>query len=356
MNKPQNRRSFLTQSATLISGAAVSSLLGGCTSFDEYFFDDSGQLNHEIAIVGGGISGLYFAQLLRQKRIDFRLFEAGPSFGGRIKSFDGQDYGASVLNRTDLLANKLIDELKLKRIWLDKNRFCLENGMQSCVDQMRDNILGLLPYRSFRLRWKLIEVAKFESEYELTFERPDGQKKVRCKNVVISLPPSQWPNVRGLLELPEMSQARAAFEQVKVDNVIRLILPVSAVPASVKPITVVDSENLQYRQIVKKRPSGTHVEIDIKHRSNISFSIDYAYNDLKRKMQVNYPFQTMTADQFMNWQQVTSIGGAYFQISKPIIIDRQSRFQLIGDSVALVAPNSVEGALQSALLAAQAFV
>ena len=356
MNKPQNRRSFLTQSATVISGAAVSSLLGGCTSFDEYFFDDSGQLNDEIAIVGGGIAGLYFAQVLRQKRIGFRLFEAGTNFGGRIKSFEGQDYGASVLNKSDVLANKLVDELKLKRIWLDKNRFYLENGMQSCVDQMRDHILGLLPYRNFRLRWKLIEIAKLESEYELTFERPDGQKKVRCKNIAVSLPPSQWTTVRGLLELPEMSQARAAFENLKIDNVIRLLLPVSAIPATAKPFTVVDSADLQYRQVVKKRPTGTHVEIDIKHQTNISFSIDYAYNDLKRKLQVNYPYQTMTADQFMNWQQVASIGGAYFQISKPIISDRQSRFQLIGDSVALVAPNTVEGALQSALLAVQAFV
>ncbi len=356
MNKPQNRRSFLTQSATLISGAAVSSLLGGCTSFDEYFFDDSAQLNNEIAIVGGGISGLYFAQLLRQKRIGFRLFEAGASFGGRIRSFDGQDYGASVLNKTDVLANKLVDELKLKRIWLDKNRFFLENGMQSCVDQMQDHILGLLPYRNFRLRWKLTEIAKIESEYELTFERPDGQKKVRCKNLVISLPPSQWPTVRGLLDLPDMLQARAAYDNLKTDNVIRLILPVGAVPATAKPFTIVDSENLQYRLVVKKRPIGTHVEVDIKHQTNISFSVEYAYNDLKRKMQVNFPFQTMTADQFMNWQQVSAIGGAYFQISKPIISDRQSRFQLIGDSVALVAPNTVEGALQSALLAAQAFV
>lgn len=355
MNKPQNRRTFLTQSATVISGAAVTSLLGGCSSFDEYFFDDNGQLNEEVVIIGGGISGLYFAQLLRQKRMDFRLFEAGAHFGGRIKSFNGQDYGASVLNKTDVLANKLIDELKLKRIWLDKTRFCLEDGMQSCVDQMKDRILGLLPYRNFRLRWRLIEIAKTESEYELTFERPDGQKKLRCRHVVITLPPSQWPSVKGLLELPAMAQAKAALEQVQIDNVIRLVLPTSAVPSNIKPLTIVDSDNLQFRQVLKKRPSVSHVEIDIQHQSNISFSIDYAYNDLKRKLQVNYPFQRMTTDQFMNWQQVSYIGGAYFKLSKPVLNDHQSAFQLIGDSVALESPHTVEGALQSALLAMQAF-
>lgn len=356
MNKPKNRRSFLTQSATVISGVAVSSLLGGCSSFDEYFFDDNGQLNQEVAIVGGGIAGLYFAQLLRQKRMDFRLFEASANFGGRIKSFEGQDYGASVLNKSDVLANKLIDELKLKRIWLDKTRFFLEDGMQSCVDQMKDRIMGLLPYRNFRLRWRLIEIAKIENEYEMTFERPEGQKKIRCRRVVLAIPPSQWPAIKGLLDLPAMAQTRAAFEQVQIENVIRLILPTTAVASNVKPFTVVDSDNLQFRQVLKKTPSGSHIEIDIQHPSSVSFSIDYAYNDLKRKMQVNYPFQRMTTDQFMNWQQVSYIAGAYFKLSKPVLNDRQSAFQVIGDSVALESPQTVEGALQSALLAMQSFV
>lgn len=356
MNKPQNRRTFLTQSATILSGVAASSWLSGCSSFDDYFFDDSGQLNQEIVIIGGGISGLYFAQLLRQKRMDFRLYEASANFGGRIKSFDGLDYGASVLNKTDVLANKLVDELKLKRIWLDKTRFYLENGMQSCVDEMKDHIIGLLPYRNFRLRWRLIEIAKIESEYELTFERPEGQKKIRCRHVVVSLPPSQWSTVKGLLDIPEMAQARAAYEQVQIENIIRLILPASAVPANAKPWAMVDSDNLKFRQILKKRPTGSMVEIDIQHQSNVSFSVDYAYNDLKRKMQVNYPFQKMTTDQFMNWQQVSYIAGAYFKLSKPVLNERQTGFQLIGDSVALEAPNTIEGALQSAHLAAQAFV
>jgi predicted NAD/FAD-dependent oxidoreductase len=356
MNKPQNRRTFLTQSATVLSGAAVTSLLGGCSTFDEYFFDDKGQLSDEVVIIGGGISGLYLAQLLRQKRMDFRLFEAGVNFGGRIKSFNGQDYGASVLKKSDVLANKLIDELKLKRIWLDKTNFCLEDGMQSCVNQMKERILGLLPYRNFRLRWRLIEIAQLESGYELTFERPEGQKKLRCRHVVMTLPPSQWPTVRGLLELPAMAQAKAALEQIQIENVIRLILPTSAVPSNIKPLAIVNSDNLQFRQVLKKRSTGSHIEIDIQHRSNISFSIDYAYNDLKSKMQVNYPFQRMTTDQFIDWQQVSYIGGAYFKLSKPVLNDRQSAFQLIGDSVSQEAPNTIEGALQSAFLAAQVFV
>ncbi len=353
MNNPikraNNRRSFLTRSATALSGLALSSLLPGCSTFDEYFFDDSSQFSQEVAIIGGGLSGLYFSRILRQKQIDFKLFEANSRFGGRILSHAGQDYGASLLNKTDKLANQVIDELKLNRIWLDKNKFYLAEGMQVLVEQIKERSLGLLPYRNYRLRWQLIEVSPLNNGYELTFNRPGGQKKIKCKQLVLSLPPSQWGQIKGLLELPEMSTGKDALNTLKTENSIKVILPATAVSSNVKSILAAQSENFKFRQIVKKNTQSSHLEIDILHDSNTLFSMDHVYKELKATLSINYSFQKLTSEQFFNWQQVSNIQGAYFNFNKQPVIDSNSSLRLIGD-------NTIEGALQSALSVSQFFI
>lgn len=49
----------------------------------------------EVAIVGGGLSGLALARHLHRQNIDFQLFEARSRFGGRIKTHKGFDLGPS---------------------------------------------------------------------------------------------------------------------------------------------------------------------------------------------------------------------------------------------------------------------
>ena len=79
-----------------------------------------------VAIIGGGLSGLYAAFLLEKKGIDYVLLEARPTLGGRIvtaklprdnENIDSFDLGPSWFwpDYQQQLAN-LIDELRLESI------------------------------------------------------------------------------------------------------------------------------------------------------------------------------------------------------------------------------------------------
>lgn len=352
----KNRREFIKNSATGLLGLSTLGLLSSCASFDDYLFDDKNVLDEEVVIIGGGIAGLYLAHKLRLKQLGFRLYEASAQFGGRIKSNAGYDYGASLISKDDKLLNELIDELKISKVSLDKQNYYIAEGMQKIVDELKSRVIGLLPYRNFRLRSPLIEIQKLTNEYELTFQLVDGQKKVRCKKIALTLPPSQWGKVKGLLDLPEMENAKALMNQLVTKNTIRLLLPTSAFPNNLKTISNRILDNFEIKTLVKKGTNAFPVELDIEYLSNIQFSIDYAYGELRKKLLVNYPFQKLNSEQFYNWQQSPYIQGSSFKFNLMLKQSPQSAFQIAGDSVALLSANRIEGALQSAQLAAEAFI
>lgn len=339
-----------------MTAAAATGLLSSCASFDDYLFDDKNVLDDEVVIVGGGIAGLYLAKLLRSKQTEFRLYEASNYLGGRIKSFSGRDYGASLLSKSDVLANLLVEELKMTRVAVDKENFYFAEGMQTLVDLLVERIIGLIPYRNFRMRYQLVEIQKKPSGYELTFQAGQGQKRVSCQRLALAIPPSQWPRIRGLLDLPEMESARNLFNSMQAESAIKLILPISSIQGITKPLVEFNLGNFSVRQLIKKQHNSMPVELDVYYQSNVNFSIDYIYSELKKKLQVNYPFQKLATDQFFGWSQAPFVQGAYFKLSAPYINDKSSPLQIIGDSVSATAPNRIEGALQSAKLAADSFI
>jgi len=335
---------------------AASGLLSSCASFDDYLFDDKNDLDDEVVIVGGGIAGLFLAKQLRAKQMEFRLYEASNYLGGRIKSFSGRDYGASLLSKSDVLAGQLADELKLTRIALDKENYYFADGMQTLVDLLVERIIGLIPYRNFRMRYQLIEIQKQTSGYELTFQAGQGQKRVRCERLVLAIPPSQWGRVKGLLDLPEMATAKNLYNAMVTESAIKLVLPLSSIQGVSRPLVEFNLGNLTVRQIIKKHPTTLPAELEVFYQTNINFSIDYVYSELKKKLQVNYPFQKLPTDQYYGWSQSAFVQGAYFKLNGSLTNDKASPLQIIGDSVSSVAPNRIEGALQSAKRVAESFV
>ncbi len=329
-------------------------MLSGCTTFDEYLFEDYNSSKDEIFIIGGGIAGLYLASQLRTKGLEFRLFEASNAFGGRIKSNNENDLGASLIAANNILANQLLKQLSLPTQKINKEYLYLPEGMQSLTDAMAEKILGLIPYRNFRLRWKLVEIEKNSSGYSVIFENPNGQKSLSCKKIVLALPPNQWGRVNGLLNSPEMKWARAWLDSLEVQNTIKLILPASSAPTGAANLIQLDYENLTLRQVIKKNKATPSLEIDVNYPANANVSIDFIYGAVKKKLQNSFSFQKLTSEQFYDWQQAKFIKGSAFKNIMPMPDFLNNNFQIVGDYTH--AQQGLEGALQSAHRAAGLFL
>lgn len=349
----RNRRNFLKDMLLGTAGLSSFALLSSCSTFDTYLFEDRYDFKEEVMIIGGGISGLYLAHKLRNNKTEFRLFEGSNSFGGRIKSYAGADYGASLLSVNDKNVKLLLQELSLRTKALDKEFLYLPEGMQALPDALIERVIGLIPYRNFRLRWKLVQIRKYSKGFELVFENPNGQKRFNCKKVALAVPPNQWTSIVGLMELPEMKGAAEWLETLIVENTIKIILPGNAIANLLKPRVELNSEGSHVRQIIKKSKLTPSVEIDVSYRQKEYKSIENVYSLVKKELQIDYPFEKLSIEQYYDWRQVKLIRGSKFKNYMAVPESTNTNFQIVGDFTPSSALYTIEGALQSATRASE---
>lgn len=353
MAKTKNRRNFLKDVVRGTAGISSLALLSSCTSFDTYLFEDRYDFKEEVMIIGGGISGIYLAHKLRGNKTEFRLFEGSNTFGGRIKSVGGVDYGASLLSIHDKNLKLLLQELSLETRTLDKEYLYLPAGMQQLPDRLMERIIGLIPYRNFRLRWKLVEIRKFSSGFELVFEHPNGQKRFNCKKIALAIPPTQWASITGLLDLPQMKWAQEWLETLSVENTIKIVLPANALVHPAKNRIELVHEDLNIRQVIKKSKLIPSIEIDVSYQQNEYKTIENIYSAIKRKLQIEYPFEKLAVEQYYDWRQVKLIRGSRFKNFMAVPESVDPNFQIVGDFTPNTALYTIEGALQSATRASE---
>lgn len=169
------------------------------------------ELNGNITIVGGGLSGLTLAYLLSQRNIKATVLEATPRLGGRIQTVKGTlgtplELGATWLSdiHPNLLA--LSDELGLKKypqyskgISLFQTKsfeppqkffvpeaespsYRIADGTQSLIDALA----GKLPVENIWLNARVTTIKDEGNEFLL--ELADG-RKCWANKVIICLPP-----------------------------------------------------------------------------------------------------------------------------------------------------------------------
>lgn len=357
MDSKINRRKFLTHVPSkalwfsVLAAASGASTFGlsACASLDDYIFEDDLYLKKQTPIVGGGISGLYLGQLLRKKGVEFRLFEAANQLGGRIRSAQGVDFGASVFSEANQLLNSLVKEFALSKEAITKDLFSLRDSAESLVVQMSKRIAGLIPSRSLRLKSELIAIKKISSYYEMAFETPQGRKTYVSQKVALSIPPTQWSKVDGLLKLDEMSWAAKWLETLETEQAISLHLKTQA-RGKGKFLEKVE-DGFKYR-LVPRVHGGT--EANLFFSSSYKMSPEHINSILADTLKLVL-FDDESSSIF-DWRTAQHIQGAYFRNKQPMPEQKSETFQVFGDYSAKESPHTVEGALFEASRVAEILV
>lgn len=374
MSSERTRRDFLKKSLLGFSGMAAFSALSACSTLDEYIFEDQFDLKDQVMIVGGGMSGLYLAYKLRQTRTEFRLLEGSDYFGGRVRSAQGLDYGASVFDKSDVQLQQLVKEFNLTTVSVSKDHFYISGGAELVSQALQGRIAGLMPYRSLRLRWKLASIRVKEGKYEAVFETPNGRRTIHCRKVALTLPPSQWSSVNGLLDLPDMLWAREWLQTLKPESItkVNMITPntgnVMALTAKKARSAVLDKDSLVVlTKSLKNKQAGLEFEYTTRQNLNLTnFKIESPNNleiekivDLiNAKTNLSLSFKKLNTDSFYDWSSVGLIQSAYFKNDRPVpdAVKKNHHFQVFGDYSSAQKPHTVEGALLEADRVSSLFV
>lgn len=356
MSSEWNRRFFIRQVLATLGAAAVPAVLSGCSTIDEYIFEDHYNLKDQVLIIGGGLSGLHLAYLLKKNKTEFRLFEGSTRFGGRIRSLQGYDLGGSIYQADHVALQTLLKEFHLSSENIDKNNFYLAGGMDILIEQLVQRVSGLIPYRNMRLQWRLISVRKVNSAFELVFETPKGRRTYVSKRVVLAIPPSQWAGIAGLLDLDEMQHLKTWMSSLKSENIVKAVIPYSNVSRPVFPRGVLyfDDAIFDVRQVNKKNKTSSWSEVDFQFRqAGRSIEIQKLHDFMKRKMNIGANQIKPGTENFFDWKSSHLIGAAYFKSDTPWPEIKSSQFQVIGDFAHVQYASTMNGAVSSALRAAE---
>lgn len=364
MSSDLSRRIFIRQLlattgrvAALTAGASVVSTgLTACSTLDEYLFGDYFDLKDQVLIIGGGISGLYLAYLLKKNKTEFRLLEGSNRFGGRIRSTQNFDLGASLFSTQDKLMNLLIKELGIDSENLDKKNLFIPAGMERVTRQLVERVGGLMPYRNLRLEWRLISIQKINSNFELLFETPKGRRTFVAKRIVLAIPPSQWPAIKGLYDLDEMKELREWNTALRTQNVLKAVfeVPSSLKSAPAKNLQTLEDNTFESRFVQKRTKTQSLGEVDFQfHQSGASIELQKANEFIRHRLGFNLNFSRMTTENYFDWRETELIGAAYFKNALPWPKLQSPSFHVIGDFASLQNASSLEGALSTALAASE---
>jgi monoamine oxidase len=184
----------------------------------------------KIAIIGGGLSGLYAAYLLERENIhDYVLFEASNTLGGRLSSPSGIDENAELFREFDLggtwywpsfqpLLARVIQELGLCSfsqyesgdMIFDKSESIapqhvpgfineppmlrLKGGMHALIDAIQSRVNA----DRIKTSHKVVQLNAVSDGIELQMQNTQGQSILHnCQYVLMAIPPRLTASVLG---------------------------------------------------------------------------------------------------------------------------------------------------------------
>lgn len=109
--------------------------------------------------------------------------------------------GASIqeLHRGAFLEEFLFSR-DLKDPWA-MDRFRFHSGAGSLTSALLDRVIGAIPEDRVRLHYQVVGVEHLDDDsYWISFETPEGRRRVKCRHVICTLPVSKLFEVEGLSE------------------------------------------------------------------------------------------------------------------------------------------------------------
>jgi len=170
----------------------------------------------DVAIVGGGLSGLALGVTLQEKGVDYTVFEARDRLGGRILTrqcpvssidFDlgptwywpetqplirqwVQRFGLSHFDQPDDGSVLVLTETDKKPGRLEnENIHAGAQRLAGGMDALSGALIELVPDERRLLSHRLTSVIKKEDHVELEFSTSTGDVTIKAKRVVLAMPP-----------------------------------------------------------------------------------------------------------------------------------------------------------------------
>ena len=194
----------------------------------------------EIAVIGGGLSGLAAASVLNETKKDVLLLEAAPRLGGRIHSVShpetgkthgrsGTNMGMATLSAQHLqmvgnigAENCFPNTRQGRPFWICKwgyhratNRYPGQQGMARIANGPRaliDALSTQLMPEQVKLHHKLLSVSRKSGQFVLKLEDPDDVE-ITATSVIVCAPlrlMAQDVDWNGLLDAQTLAIMRAA--------------------------------------------------------------------------------------------------------------------------------------------------
>ena len=201
----QNRRKFIEkviQGSALLGATSLASplLLSSCQTLDEALITDPPDLEDQVCIIGGGVTGLFCAYELKKRKIPFRLFEASRRLGGQILSSGSNEYGAHIFSAQSTVLLNLCKELGVSTLKIDNMNWTFKFGSQDFLNRLVEVVSGLVPERQIRLSHELIKLQNNNKLKLLTFANPQNDKVYKASKVLFAVPLVEWTKIDGLVD------------------------------------------------------------------------------------------------------------------------------------------------------------